>query len=144
MDKKRHGVLSLSLALMVFSVSALAEAPLTKEQVTELVKGAKAEWNKPMKLQGIQGTVGGHRLVTTHFLDDGSIKETWAAYGNRSRSQETGEWWVEDDGQLCLKKKKRGKCSFLVPAQDGGYDFYERYTQHEQVIRNRRFDRITR
>jgi hypothetical protein len=144
MNNRWHAVLYLFLASVLFPLSGFAETPLDKEQAISLVSGARAEWAKPMKVKGIEGTVGGHRQVTTHFLADGSFKETWAAYGRRSLSHETGEWWVEDDGRLCMKKKERGKCSFLVPAEDGGYDFYEKYTEHEQLKKNRRFDKISR
>ena len=133
MNNRWHTVLYLFLSSVLFPLSGFAETPLDREQVTSLVRGATAEWAKPMKVKGIEGTVGGHGQVMTHFRADGSFKEAWAAYGRRSLSDETGEWWVKDDGRLCVKKKERGKCSVLVPAGDGGYDFCEKYTEHEKL-----------
>lgn len=144
MNRQRYEIRPPFLILILLPLSVFADTPLDKEEVTSLVSGARAEWAKPVKVKGIEGTVGGHRQVTTHFLADGSFNETTAAYGRKSLLHETGEWWVEEDGRLCMKKKKRGKCSFLVPAEDGGYDFYEKYTEHEQLKKIRRFDSVGR
>ncbi len=146
MDRERPAFFSMLVSSVLFSLPALAEGPLTKEEVNELVKGAKVEWNKPMQIRDFEGTFGGYRRVTTYFLDDGSLKETWASHGKKRPFSETGKWWVKDDGRLCVKKKKaeRRKCSFVVPAQDGGYDLYKVYTEHKQIEIKRRFDKITR
>jgi hypothetical protein len=110
----------LSGLVFLFSNSSQAAGPLNKEDLEKLIAGNTAEgqnvhWEKGM---------------IWYFHKTGQIKKV-DEHGNRGK----GSWFINDDGELCIKFKRGGeRCRTVVPREGGGYDVYgTEYPEAEEL-----------
>jgi hypothetical protein len=102
-----------TVALVGLVGTTLAAEPLTKQQVIDLISGAK------VTERGHDPTESGGRIV--QYEADGRASQSML--GRKRGYVETGTWKVNDKGQLCVQwqGESKLKCVYLVPT---GRDTY--------------------
>lgn len=97
----------LPLILLACSGAALAAAPLTADQIKNLIAGNSAS--------GFADALG--KNYTVYYSPDGRLIQVLE--GNKKRQ---GTWKIKDDGNLCTQfPTEPERCTKVVPGQNGEY-----------------------
>lgn len=103
-----------ALALVGLVSTAQAAEPLTKQQVIDLISGAK------VTQRGEDPSEHAGRMV--EYQAGG--RATGSDLGRRKGFVEAGTWEVNANGQLCVQwqGESSAKCAYLVPTGRGTYN----------------------
>ena len=135
----------LALSTLGLWHSAFAADPLAGPEVKALLSGSLVWASK----HGTEKGSGSSSLaiaqsaslsVRMEFSADGKAVRTFV--GVRNSRSETGRWWVNKKGKLCMEwpDQPKKKCSTLVPGASGGYELLGKGGKRRQLV----FDKVTR
>ena len=108
----------LAMLLSTMSFFAIAEDELSATEVSQLFSGNTVEAFSELK----------QAPVSLYYDSNGDVRGVFAS-GNKGATK----WWVEDNGQICLKGKDGDLC-FVVVEEGGEYQKYLVKEGDERVL----------
>ena len=123
----RHRFYLGALTALFISSAALVADRLSGPEVKDLLTGSRIEAYTEGKSAGVSSIAleqSARRQEDLIFAPDGTVERNKA--GKMKTHTETGEWWVNKKGKLCMKWSGSGKkqCSYLVPTGKGAYELH--------------------